>query len=160
MLIFTCENIHTKIYIEKECHIMATKKKSTASTKRGTTASTKRGTTAKRNNKREKPNPKYRATLSVYGEVQSVYEGEQAMYLTIKVWNDSEYYSLINITVDYDLADEHDINEGDEISILAGCSSFFEKRSQRVVPIFTAFEIVPLDEDDDEDDEDDDEDDG
>lgn len=118
-------------------------------TKKNTKASTKRGT--KRNTKREKANPKYRATLSVYGEVQSTYEGENALYLTVKVWNDSEYYSSINISVDYDLADEHEINEGDTIGVKALCSSFFEKRSQRVVPIFNAFEIITDEEDEDED---------
>ena len=139
---------------------MATKKKTTASTKRGTTASTKRGTTAKRNNKREKPNPKYIAILSVFGEVQSVFEGDKALYLTVKVWNDSEYYSLINISVDYDLAYEYEINEGDTIGIRATCSSFFEKRSQRVVPIFTAFGIIPSEVEDEADEEEDEEDDG
>lgn len=127
-------------------------------TKRNTKASTKRGTkskaSSKRNTKREKENSKYRATLSVYGEVQSLYEGDKALYLTVKVWNDSEYYSSINISVDYDLADEHEINEGDTIGVKAVCSSFFEKRSQRVVPIFNAFEII-TDEEDEEDEEDD-----
>lgn len=134
---------------------MATKKKTTASTKRGTTA--KRNT--KRSTKREKPNTKYRATLSVFGEVQNVFEGDKALYLTVKVWNDSEYYSLINISVDYDLADDYEINEGDTIGVMALCSSFFEKRIQRVVPTFTAFEIIPSeDEEDEEEDEDEDED--
>ena len=135
---------------------MTTKKNTKASTKRGTI--TKRGTTTKRgtSTKREKANPKYKATLSVFGEVQSVFEGDKALYLTVKVWNDSEYYSLINITVDYDLADEHDINEGDKISILASCSSFFEKRIQRVVPTFTAFEIIPSEDEEDEEDEEED----
>lgn len=128
-------------------------------TKKKTTASTKRGTTAKRNTKREKANPKYRATLSVFGEVQSVFEGDKALYLTVKVWNDSEYYSSINISVDYDLADEYEINEGDEISILAVCSSFFEKRSQRVVPIFTAVEIIPSEDEEKDEEEDEEEDD-
>lgn len=126
-------------------------------TKRNTKATSKRGTkskaSSKRNTKREKANPKYRATLSVYGEVQSLYEGENALYLTVKVWNDSEYYSSINISVDYDLADEHEINEGDTIAVKAVCSSFFEKRSQRVVPIFNAFEII-TDEEEYEDEED------
>ena len=117
-------------------------------TKKNTKASTKRST----NTKREKANPKYRATLSVFGEVQSVFEGDKALYLTVKVWNDSDYYSLINITVDYDLADEYEINEGDTIGVMALCSSFFEKRSQRVVPIFTAFEIIPSEDEDEEDD--------
>ena len=119
-------------------------------TKRNTKASTKRST--KRCTKSERANPKYRATLSVFGEVQNVFEGDKALYLTVKVWNDSEYYSLINISVDYDLADEYEINEGDTIGVTAICSSFFEKRIQRVVPTFTAFEIIPS-EDEDEDDE-------
>lgn len=113
-------------------------------TKKNTKASTKRNT------KREKPNPDFRAVLSVFGEVQSLYEGDKALYLTIKVWNDSEYYSSINISVDYDLADEKEINEGDTIAVKALCSSFFEKRSQRVVPVFNAFEIMTEDEDEDE----------
>ena len=125
-------------------------------TKRNTKASTKRSTKRSTNTKREKTNPKYRATLSVFGEVQNVFEGDKALYLTVKVWNDSEYYSLINISVDYDLADEHDINEGDKISILATCSSFFEKRIRRVVPTFTAFEIIPGENEDENEDEDED----
>lgn len=126
---------------------MATKRNTKASTKRNTKRSTKRST------KREKANPKYRATLSVFGEVQNVFEGDKALYLTVKVWNDSEYYSLINISVDYDLADEYEINEGDTIGVMALCSSFFEKRIQRVVPTFTAFEIIPNEEEDEAEDE-------
>ena len=129
---------------------MATKKNTKASTKRRAKVSTKRST------KREKANPKYRATLSVFGEVQSVFEGDKALYLTVKVWNDSEYYSSINISVDYDLADEYEINEGDTIGVTAVCSSFFEKRSQRVVPIFTAFEIIPSEDEEEDEDEDED----
>lgn len=132
---------------------MATKRNTKASTKR----STKRSTSKKRSTKSERANPKYRATLSVFGEVQNVFEGDKALYLTIKVWNDSEYYSLINISVDYDLADEYEINEGDTIGVMALCSSFFEKRIQRVVPTFTAFEIIPSDDKEDEEDEEDDE---
>ena len=132
---------------------MATKKNTKASTKRGTKRSTKRCT------KREKANPKYRATLSVFGEVQNVFEGDKALYLTVKVWNDSEYYSLINISVDYDLADEYEINEGDTIGVMALCSSFFEKRIQRVVPTFTAFEIIPNEEEDEEEEEEEEDDD-
>ena len=126
-------------------------------TKKNTKASTKRGT--KRCTKREKANPKYRATLSVFGEVQNVFEGDKALYLTVKVWNDSEYYSLINISVDYDLADEYEINEGDTIGVMALCSSFFEKRIQRVVPTFTAFEIIPNEEEDEEEEEEEEDDD-
>lgn len=124
---------------------MATKKNAKATTK----ASTKRKT------KREKPNPDYRAVLSVFGEITSVYEGDKAVYLSIKVWNDSEYYSLINVSVDYDIAEDTDFNEGETIGFKAVCSSFFDKKSNRSVPIFAVTEITTEDEEDEEDDEDD-----
>lgn len=111
-------------------------------TKRNTKANTR--TSAKRNTKRETPNPDYRAVLSVYGEVTSVYEGDKAVYLSIKVWNDSEYYSLLNVSVDYDIAEEKEISVGAKIGLTAVCSSFFDKNSNRSVPIFSAYEITAV----------------
>lgn len=126
MLLFTCETFTPKFYI-KGVSQMTTKKNTKAS--------------AKRNTKREKPNPSYRAVLSIYGEVISFYEGDKAVYITIKVWNDSEYYSLINVSVDYDIAEGISITEGETIGLKTVCSSFFDKKSNRTIPIFTAFDI-------------------
>lgn len=109
-------------------------------TKRNTKANTR--TTAKRTTKRETPNPDYRAVLSIYGEVNSFYEGDKAVYVTLKVWNDSDYYSLINVSVDYGIAEGISISEGETIGFKAVCSSFFDKKSNRTVPIFTAFDVV------------------
>lgn len=130
---------------------MATKRNTKASTKRNTKADTK--SKSKRSTKREKPNPDYRAVLSVFGEITSIYEGDKAVYLSIKVWNDSEYYSLINVSVDYDIAEDTDFTEGETIGFKAVCSSFFDKKSNRSVPIFAVTEIT-TDEDEDEDEED------